>query len=151
MDKWNSVDEVLDFAIKGEEEAIELYRSLAGKVEKPWMKKIFEDFAKEEEGHQAKLLRVKDGKTLAHAEKKVLDLKIGDYLVEVDPTPDITYQDALILAMKREKVAYALYTNLANAVEEQDLKDLFMALAREEANHKLRFETEYEEKIQRFN
>ena len=151
MDKWNSVDEVLDFAIKGEEEAMELYTTLAGKVEKPWMKKIFEDFAKEEQGHKEKLLRVKEGKTLKLVEKKVLDLKIGDYLVDVEPSPDITYQDALILAMKREKVAFTLYTNLANAVEDAELKETFLALAQEEAKHKLRFETEYEEKIQVWN
>ncbi|MFH2202699.1 MAG: ferritin family protein [Elusimicrobiota bacterium] len=151
MDKWNSVDEVLDFAIKGEEEAMELYTALAGKVEKPWMKQIFASFAKEEEGHKAKLLRVKDGQALKPVEKKVLDLKIGDYLVEIKPAPDITYQDALILAMKREKAAYMLYTNLGNAVEDQGLKDTFKALAVEEANHKLRFETEYDEKIQVWN
>ena len=32
---------------------------------------------------------------------KTMDLKIGDYLVDADPDAELTYQDALILAMKQ--------------------------------------------------
>jgi rubrerythrin len=147
MKEWESVDEVIDFAIRSEVDSIQLYQGLAGRVEKPWMKKIFTDFAKEEEGHRKKLLKVKEGQVLKKSEEKVLDLKIGDYLVDVEPTPDMDYQDALILAMKKEKASFMLYTNLAYSTKDQGLRDTFLALAQEEAKHKLRFEMEYEDKI----
>ena len=47
-------------------------------------------------------------------DKDVQDLKIGDYVVEVDTSrDDLTYQEALIVAMKEEKAAFKLYSDLA--------------------------------------
>ena len=147
MSQFGSVDEVLDFAIKNEEQAAADYYALADKMEHPWMADTFRTFAREEEGHKAKLLAVKKGKTLAPSEKKIQDLKIGDYLVEVDEHKEMNYQEALIVAMKKEKAAFKLYMDLAEAAETEGLKDTFLALAQEEAKHKLRFEIEYDQRI----
>lgn len=146
MTNFKSVDEILDFAIKNEEEAFTFYTNLASKVTTPGMSKVFEGFAMEEKGHKAKLLDVKKGKFLEPSEKKIMDLKIGDYLVDVEITDDMRYQDALIVAMKKEKAAFRLYMDLAEQVEGQ-FKDTFTALAQEEAKHKLRFELEYDSNI----
>ncbi|UCG53471.1 MAG: ferritin family protein [Candidatus Latescibacterota bacterium] len=146
MENFKSVDEILDFAIKNEEEAYEFYTDLASRIDTPGMSKVFESFAKEEKGHKAKLLDVKKGKHLLPSKDKVLDLKIGDYLVEMEATPDMKYQDALILAMKKEKKAFKMYTDLAQRVEGA-LKNTFLSLAQEEAKHKLRFEIEYDDNI----
>lgn len=145
MNNWTSVDEVLDFAIKNEENAYEFYSGLAAKMQKAWMKKTFEDFAREEQGHKAKLLAIKAGFLMKPYETKVTDLKIGDYLVAAQVSPDMDYQDALILAMEAEKKAFKLYSDLAASCDEQGLKDMFLSLAQEEAKHKLRFEVEYDE------
>lgn len=147
MKQWTSVDEVLDFAIKNEEEAVEFYTGLADRMDRPWMSKIFRQFAREEVGHKNKLIDIKAGKRLMPSEKKVLDLKIGDYLVDVEPGPDLDYQGALVLAMKKEKMAFKMYTDLAESVDEESLQQTFLALAQEEAKHKLRFEIEYDDHI----
>ena len=63
---------------------------------------------------------------------------------EVEPDEDLDYQKALILAMKKEKAAFMLYTDLADQADDAELKDVFKALAQEEAKHKLRFEIEYD-------
>ena len=57
------------------------------------------------------------------------------------------YQHVLILAMKREKAAFKLYTDLAAAVDDAGIKAAFESLAQEEAKHKLRFEVEYDDNI----
>jgi rubrerythrin len=145
MGNFGSVDEALDFAIAREEEAAQFYTELAGKMDRPWMKQVFEGFAKEEEGHKQKLLSVKEGKNLISAEKKVMDLKIGDYLVDVEADGDMDYQQALIVAMKKEKAAFRLYSDLAVTTEDANMSNLFLSLAQEEAKHKLRFEVEYDE------
>jgi len=147
MQKWSSVDDALDFAIKNEEEAFELYTGLAAKAKDSAMKAMFEGFAKEEQGHKAKLLAVKKGGGMKPAEKAVIDLKIGDYLVDVEPDDADDLQAALILAMKKEKAAFKLYTDLARTTHDDALRSLFQALAQEEAKHKLRFEIEYDDKI----
>ena len=143
MTKINTVDDILDFAIREEEGAIEFYTGLAAKAS-PEMKSAFEAFAAEETGHRAKLLDIKAGKLILAAKDTIVDLKIADYLVEVTPSPHMSYRDALILAMKKEKAAFRMYSDLA-ARTQGALKATFLGLAQEEAKHKLRFEVEYDD------
>jgi rubrerythrin len=146
--KLDSSDKILDFAIQKEEEAAEFYRGLAAKMARKPMQEIFAGYANEEMGHKAKLQAIKAGHKLTLSAKSILDLKLGDYLVEQETVRnDLTYQEALIVAMKAEKAAYVLYNNLAGTVDKPELKELFLMLAQEEAKHKLRFEIEYDEVI----
>lgn len=147
MSKFGSVDEVLDFAISREEEATAFYLQMAQRMDKPWMKKAFEDFADQELGHKDKLMAVKQGQTLAPAAGKITDLKIADYVVAAPVSPNMTYGDALSVAMQREKKSFLLYTHLAQSCEDPGLKSTFEALAQEEAKHKLWLEVEYDEKV----
>lgn len=151
MQQWKSVDEILDFAIANEEEAAAFYTDLANRMDRPWMSKIFKGFAQEEMGHKRKLLDVKAGKLLISAQNKVLDLKIGDYLVDAKISENMDYQDALIVAMKKEKKAFKMYTDLADAVDNENVRTTFLSLAQEEAKHKLRFEIEYDDYVMKEN
>ena len=63
----------------------------------------------------------------------------------------MSYQEAIILAMKKEKAAYKLYTTLATRVNDPDMKKVFLSLAQEEAKHKLRFEVEYDDMVMQEN
>jgi len=143
----NSVDEILDYAIDQEQQAADFYASLAGRAEKAGMKEVLLEFAAEEQRHKERLLAVKTGEHELTPEQEVLDLKISDYLVEVDATDDISYQDALIVAMKRERAAYELYRDMAEKIPESKLREVFVGLAQEEARHKLFFESEYDERV----
>ena len=147
----DSVDSVLDFAIKNEQAASDFYTDLASKMEKPQMKKIFQGFAAEERGHKAKLEAVKKGKIAKLSKGKVLDLQIGDYLVEQEASASMDYQSALILAMKQEKAAFRLYSDLAASADDAGTRELFLGLAQEEAKHKLRFEIAYDDDFLRDN
>lgn len=145
--KLDTPDKILDYAIDKEQEAADFYRDLAGRMDKQAMKDVFEGFAQEEMGHKAKLMAVKDGHKLHISEKKITDLKLSDHLVEPEMKKDLSYQDALIVAMKAEKAAYMLYNSLAEATDDADLQKLFLMLAQEEAKHKLRFEVEYDDVV----
>ena len=147
MKAWDSVEEVLDFAIRGEQEAVEFYTRLAEQAANAAMRRVFEDFAREETGHKQKLLAVKAGRTLQSAGSIVKDMKIADYTVDIEPSPNMDYQDALLLAMKKEKAAFKLYSDLAAATENEDVKTVLLGLAQEEARHKLRFEIEYDDSL----
>jgi rubrerythrin len=142
-----NVDEIIKFAIDREQEAHDFYMDLAKRAERPGMEDLFTQFAREEMGHKKKLEGIKEGRRSFPVAKDVMDLKIGDYLIDVEPTGDLKYQEALIVAMKREKAAFKLYTDLANVVADNDLKLVFLSLAQEEAKHKLRFEMEYDDMI----
>ena len=150
MDKFDSFDRVLDYAIAREAEANQFYTDLAQKMKNPTMREVLEAFAREELGHKAKLEAMRPGENIK-APRNVPDLRIADYTVDVEPGPDMDYQDALILAMKKEKAAFRLYLDLANQVEHEDLKALFLSMAQEEAKHKLRFEIEYDDFVMQEN
>jgi rubrerythrin len=46
--------------------------------------------------------------------------------------------------MKKEKAAFRIYTNLASITTNERFRDTLLGLAREEAQHKLRLEIEYD-------
>jgi rubrerythrin len=151
MESWNSIDDILSYAISQEEEAAELYKKLASGAKKPGMRKLYEGFAREEEGHKVKLMNVKIDKLMQPARTQTVDMKMTDYLVDPEPDSEFGYQEALILAMKREKAAFRLYSDLAERSTDLELKATLLSLAQEEAKHKLRFEIEYDDVVQSAN
>ena len=78
-------------------------------------------------------------------------MKIADYTVDVEPTPDMDYQAAITLAMKKEKKAFQLYIALAHLVDDATAQQMFTSLAQQEAKHKLRFELEYDDIVLKDN
>lgn len=143
----DSINEVLEFAIGKEEAAAQMYRGLAEKVRRPGMRETFLEFAREEEGHKARLTRVKAGDMPAVSVERVRDLKLADYLVDAQVSPNMTYPEALLFAMKAEKAAFRLYSDLAASATDPRIAEIFRSLAQEEAKHKLRFELEYEDQV----
>lgn len=151
MSGFKTIQDVLDFAINAEQRAVDFYTELAEKAENASIRQAFLDFANEERGHKAKLEKFKATGETSISDKAVMDLKISDYTVEMQATPNMSFEDVLILAMKREKAAYRLYTNLAYLATSPEIQKVFKALAQEEAKHKLRFEIEYDDKVLREN
>ena len=152
MEKFNSTDEILDFAINAEQEAINFYSSLYGRTNNENMKLAYREFILEEKSHKDKLMELKKEGSLSGIElKKVTDLKISDYIVEKQIHDDMDYQDSLEVAMLREKAAYKLYTDLAEISDSSELKKMFSYLAQEEAKHKLKFEIEYDDNVMQEN
>ncbi len=151
MKKFSSIDEILDFAINAEQEAVDFYNQLAKNSKTEDMRLVFTSFAQEEIGHKARLTKIKHEGSYKVEPRKIADLKISDYMVDIKPTPDMIYQDALVLAMKKEKAAFKLYYDLAKLADDLEMRDVFLSLAQEESKHKLRFEIEYDEYVLREN
>ena len=154
MSEFSSVDEILQFAIAREVEANEFYTALADRVNSPAMAELILEFAKEELEHKARLeLEVmKRGKVTPKLQstaetKKLADFKMADYIVDVADSIDMDYEDLLLLAMKKEKVSFRLYVDLAGVVADEDLHETLLSLAEEEADHKIRFEIEYNQEV----
>ncbi len=147
----STIDEILDFAIQMEQDAVDMYTVLAGKTTAPSAKVAFEEYADEERVHKSKLQEIKTGKRLVHGLKPVLDLKISDYIQEKPLGDNPDYQDILIFAIQQEKIAFKLYTRLSEQAQDEGIKELLLSLAQEEAKHKLRFEIEYDDNIYQEN
>ncbi len=143
MSRFNTIEEVLDFAIKQEIKSHSFYLELADFVEQPEMAKVLTDLASEELIHKAKLEAVRTDQ-IDLDEEEVGNLGIAESVDDIEPDAKMDYIEMLIVGMKREEQARRLYTNLASIAPNQHLKDIFTQLANEEAGHKLRFEIEYE-------
>jgi rubrerythrin len=143
MKDFDSIDEVLDFAISREIEAHDFYKDLAETVQKPDLRKTLQNFATDELEHRIKLKAVKAGKFRIKPER-VGRLGIADIVRPMQPRPGMSYAETLIVAMRKEKKAFKLYVDLANMTQTEKLKNMFLLLAQEEANHKLQLEIEYD-------
>ncbi|MFZ4520158.1 MAG: ferritin family protein [Bacteroidales bacterium] len=151
MKEFNNITEILDFAIGEEQAAVDFYLHLASQSKNKQTQKIFEEYAEEEMRHKANLLSVKESGSFMLSDAKVKDLRIAEYLVDVKPSANMSYQDALILAMKKEKAAFRMYSKLAEKADDPDVRELFLKLAMEESKHKLAFEVEYDDFILKEN
>ncbi|MGC9374411.1 MAG: ferritin-like domain-containing protein [Bacteroidales bacterium] len=151
MKEFKTIDDILDFAINSEQEAVDFYNELAKISKTEDMRNVFVQFAQEEIEHKARLTKIKNEGLYEAEPTNIKDLKIADYMVSVKPAADMSYSEALVLAMKKEKAAFKLYNELSKRANNEEMKNIFIALAQEESKHKLRFEIEYDEFVLREN
>jgi rubrerythrin len=144
---FKSVDEILEYAIGKEKEAVAFYMDLSTKDTFASVKETFVKFAGEEEKHVALLqgISADTAKVETYELKKVPDLKISDYLVDTEYKEGMFMQDILRIAMKREEMAVKLYRDLSEKADNAEFCKLFALLAQEESKHKLALETMYDD------
>lgn len=145
MTREDSYKEILEFAISKETESYHFYMALARHVDTEKMRQAFEELAREELDHKAKLELeiIKTGRSVAtRREPAGPD---SDYIVSDRQFPlDIDYKDLLLLAMEKEEASFRTYVDLVATAEDEATRELLLALAEEEVRHKLRFRNEYD-------
>ncbi len=145
--EFSTFAEILQFAIKREEEAANGYAGLRKMAQDEGVKRLLLDLEEEEKNHKKILLGLTQGKIETSAAENVQDLKISDYLVEEPLGSEMNFQELLIFAAKKEKKAAELYHDLAKKSEIKEQKKLFEFLSKQEKTHKLRLELEYEKHV----
>jgi rubrerythrin len=142
-----SFHDIVKFAISREEAAIKAYGDMRERAQFPGLKELLVELQDEEKNHKKLLENISEEQIQGLEVKDVADLKISDYLTEEPPADDMTFQDLLIIAAKKEQEAVELYTCLERSVEDEELKKLFQFLVQQEKSHKLKIESEYEKHI----
>ncbi len=143
--------EVIDFAVEREKEAVQFYVDLQEVAKFAAQKVMLGELADMERGHIRVLESIRQQGGTEKAVASVPNLQISEYLVPAKPTAEMTYQDIIITAMKREEKSKALYENLASKIDDEELSAMLLRIAAEEAQHKLRFEKIYDEEILKDN
>lgn len=143
--EFDSIEAVLDYAIEKEEEARSFYAAWSERVEHDAIREVFGEFAAQERKHREMLEGIKAGGSFRSKTGGVADLKLADFFLEIEPTPEMTYQDALLLAIQRERHAHEMYVSLSASDGTGELRSLFESLAAEEAKHKLKLESIYDD------
>ena len=141
-----SVEEILRFAIRKEADAAAFYRMAADRSN-PGVKKMFEELAKEEDGHRKKLEKF-DPKAIQGMEiKETRGLGISELMEDVPFSSEMSYADLIRMAIKTEEKSQKLYTMTAQGMKESALRKLLLILAQEESTHKERLEKIYDKEI----
>jgi len=140
-------EEFIEFAIQREEAACQAYGEMSKVAETPGLKGLLLELQAEEKKHKELLQDITSEAIGSLETHKVLDLRISDFLTEEPTTPDMTFQDLLIFAAKKEQQAVELYASMQAAVDSEDLKKMFDFLVEQEKEHKLKLETEYEKHV----
>ena len=151
----NPLQSVIRTAIQREIDANTLYSNAAKLATTPHGRDLLLDMAAQELGHRNRLEAMLKGdvfKVLSRKQQKqVVDLKITDYLVEEPLSADSDLQTILIVAGKREKGSFELYSAMARVAGDPDIVKLFEFLANEEMTHKRRVEAMYDELVYQDN
>jgi rubrerythrin len=144
---FKSFEELILFAVEKEKEAIDFCENASAQESYSGGKEAFLAFAKEEKKHKALLEGfLKGDKKLGDYKFKwVPDMKRSDYMVDLKFKKGMAYPELLRLAMKREEKALQLYNDLASNSDKSELVKVFKMLSQEEATHKLKLETIYDD------
>ena len=142
-----SMQDVVAFAIDREEKARDFYRQCAEKAQKKGIREFFQEMADEEERHRSLLVEQDLSGEGEFSSPAVEDLRLSDFMVDVKFTPDINYQEALAMAMKKEEKAHAFYVAWQDRCSNEKTARVFEFLAGEELQHKRKIEEIYDTDI----
>ncbi|MFC1798743.1 ferritin family protein [Thermodesulfobacteriota bacterium] len=147
--EFKDLNEIISYAIEREKEAEEFYKTISQEEPMSGAKEMLEEFAEEEKIHQRVLKEFLNKGVVKSLDKYklkwIVDIKRSDYVPDMEYTKGMGYNELLKLAMKREEKALALYNKLLDEAETEEGKKLFKILCQEEAKHKLKFETMYDD------
>jgi rubrerythrin len=142
MLKFESLDDILDFAILQEKAAQQFYSKLSGMVKNPQVSLFYRTLVEEESLHEQKLVRLKGcGYQLKDADLTML--RESGYLSAMPCAPEITLVEAIRFSVRKEKSSRILYALLAERMQDnKELAELFQMLAEQEQLHAEYFEGE---------
>lgn len=147
-------ENIMDMVIAAEIESYEFYRDVAAKVVDENVKKIFLQFAQDEQGHvdTTRNIKTMDLETFSFCEGAGYKISqtcvVGDYKIsETVQLPKLSANlspaEAIALAMKKEEAAMNAYSSLAEVADDPEKKHVFTELAKMEEAHKVKIEDLY--------
>ncbi len=144
-------NEILDFAIERERDAVEFYQQLQVQTKFQDRIEMLKDLEAMERGHIAVIQSIRTKGLGTEELPTIPNLKISEYLTVDADELDLSYQNILIKAMKREEASLKLYTEMSTKFADAEISALFRRLANDEAKHKQLFERLYDEWISQGN
>ena len=139
------VSDIIEIAIKREEDAYEFYMDIHSKIVDPSVKDTLKFIAGEEKKHKAFLVSYREGEfgTMALRMSDVVDYKIAEYLEEPEIDENTKPEDVYLVASHRELRSHHFYTELATLHAEGEPREMLLKMANEELKHKEKMEYLY--------
>ena len=147
--QFENLEAIIDFAISKEEAAVDFYNDASEEASMSGVKEMLLEFSEEERRHARMLKELKSKGVVkgidSYKLKWIADMKRSDYSVDIEYEKGMAYNEILMVAMKNEEKALKLYNELLEQSEGLEAQKLFKLLCQEEAKHKLKFETMYDD------
>lgn len=143
MDK--RVSDIVEIAIKREEDAYDFYMDILQKVTDTSVKDTLKFIAGEEKKHKAFWVNYRDGNFGAEALRMsdVVDYKIAEYMEEPEVEKNPKPEDVYLVASHRELRSHQFYNQLAKLHAEGEPREMLFKMANEELKHKEKMEYLY--------
>jgi rubrerythrin len=144
--RFETVEEILELAIKREVASSKLYQWLKRSVEDEEAKVMLEELSDEELRHQQLLEDALESESFEGigGESFAETFDRDTLSVAKDPGEDASPQEVMLFAIKREEEAVTFYTTFKKRFEGLKQESLFERLADEERKHKAKLEGEYD-------
>lgn len=141
--KSNDIKDIIEFAVENEVEAYEFYRGATTKVKDQHLKETFQGLAKEELEHKKFLEEFLVSDVNEIKLDSINDYKIAETIDKPRLSVEMSFADAIGLAIKNEEEAMEMYKNLGDACVGEEYKKLFLGLMKMEQMHKAKLEEIY--------
>jgi rubrerythrin len=140
-----SLQSLIEKAVRNEEEARTFYLGLFDLVEDPLAKETLKYLADEELHHKEFLLAYLKGekKFIALAMDTPIDYHVAQYSAKPDPKADMNSSEVYLVAAHRELNSYKFYKGLAAAQPAGEVKEMLLQMAYQELKHKEKVEYLY--------
>ncbi|MBC8379181.1 MAG: ferritin family protein [Planctomycetes bacterium] len=142
--EFQTVRDVLSFAISLEHISQEFYQELADEVTDSGVRSFLLEMVQQEALHEQQLRDLlEDGG--AHLLGTVDDSEIHSYIQAMQVPDELDYKKAVKVAFDKENASQMLYTILSNMIQSDEaIRKLLLDLAKQEKIHKEFFAKEYD-------
>lgn len=140
-----SLQSLIEVAIKKEEEARTFYLGLHDMVEDPTARETLKFLAGEELAHKEFLQAYLKGerKFTALGMETPIDYHVAQYADKPDPKKNMNSSEVYLVAAHREWNSYNFYKSLAVLQPEGEVREMLLSMANQELKHKEKVEYLY--------
>lgn len=142
-----SVQDAILHAKNHEEKIRDFYLHCRGRAKIPGVRTFFAEMADEAAAHLKLLDETEENEKTRMVPPDIDDFQLSDFMVDVAFTPEITYQEALVMAMKTEEKVHDFYQFWETRCGCKRISGLFAHLAAEALKHKKKLEAIYDTEI----
>lgn len=134
---------IIDKAIGEEEASYQFYKDASEKIEDDYLKSLFKELSEDELKHKNYLENFKESGASTININGSEDYKLSEELDDVELNTEMSFKDAVQLAMKREEAAMNQYKDIAKSCTDEEERKIFEGLSDMEQLHKTRLEDIY--------
>jgi len=138
---WKSVNDVLDYAIREEQQAVFVYRAMGHQAPSEGMKELFGGLEADETSHLKKLLKLRKATTFTVTDGSLSTLP-HRRTVRLPADGVVDAEAAYKFAIRAERNARELYWLFSQMAAEPAIQQLLGTLAAEEQAHEAKLEAD---------